>query len=191
MYHNFIEQTHFIGILMPPDIAGPLEDCRRWMAEQYGCRSGLKTPIHVTIVPPFHMDAGADCEPIAEALARSLSACRTAGRIPFKALIKGFSSFGGRTLFARVVPGPEWTSMRDAVYDELLGPLSSAGQKLKRDGRPFVPHLTIANRDIPDGACGAALAHFAPLRLEKEATINSITLFERQAGRWIVSSTLN
>ena len=32
-----------------------LEDCRRYMRENYGCKSGHGTPIHVTLVPPFHL----------------------------------------------------------------------------------------------------------------------------------------
>lgn len=54
--NNFPQQTHFIGVLVPDDITLTLEDCRRYMKERYGCRSGFQTPIHVTLVPPFHLN---------------------------------------------------------------------------------------------------------------------------------------
>ena len=52
---NFPQQTHFIGVLTPEDITLTLEDCRRYMNEAYGCRSGHLTPIHVTLIPPFRL----------------------------------------------------------------------------------------------------------------------------------------
>lgn len=52
---NFPQQTHFIGVLLPEDITLTLEDCRRYMREAYGCKSGHATPIHVTLVPPFRL----------------------------------------------------------------------------------------------------------------------------------------
>ena len=55
MKTDFIQQTHFIGVLVPEDIRATLEDCRRYMNEAYGCKSGHRTPIHVTLVPPFHL----------------------------------------------------------------------------------------------------------------------------------------
>ena len=38
--NNFTQQTHFIGVLLPEDITLTLEDCRRYMREAYGCKSG-------------------------------------------------------------------------------------------------------------------------------------------------------
>ena len=52
---NFPQQTHFIGVLLPEDISLTLEDCRRYMREAYGCKSGHVTPIHVTLIPPFRL----------------------------------------------------------------------------------------------------------------------------------------
>ena len=48
---TFPQQTHFLGVLIPEDITLTLEDCRRYMNEAYGCKSGYGTPIHVTLVP--------------------------------------------------------------------------------------------------------------------------------------------
>lgn len=48
---NFQQQTHFLGVLIPEDLTLTLEDCRRYMNEAYGCKSGYGTPIHVTLVP--------------------------------------------------------------------------------------------------------------------------------------------
>ncbi len=62
---NFPQQTHFIGVLTPEDITATLEDCRRYMNEAYGCRSGHSTPIHVTLVPPFRLSPEYSTEDLA------------------------------------------------------------------------------------------------------------------------------
>ena len=41
--NNFAQQTYFIGVLLPEDITLTLEDCRRYMKEAYGCKSGHGT----------------------------------------------------------------------------------------------------------------------------------------------------
>ena len=41
--NNFTQQTHFIGVLLPEDITLTQEDCRRYMKEAYGCKSGHGT----------------------------------------------------------------------------------------------------------------------------------------------------
>ena len=36
----FIQQTHFVGVLLPKDLEETLENCRKYMNRTYGCKSG-------------------------------------------------------------------------------------------------------------------------------------------------------
>lgn len=65
---NLPQQTHFIGVLTPEDITLTLEDCRRYMNEAYGCRSGHLTPIHVTLIPPFRLPDEYSTEDLVKAI---------------------------------------------------------------------------------------------------------------------------
>lgn len=49
----FIQQTHFVGVLLPKDLEETLENCRKYMNRTYGCKSGYGTPVHITLIPPF------------------------------------------------------------------------------------------------------------------------------------------
>lgn len=71
--NTFPEQTHFIGVLLPEDITLMLEDCRRYMRESYGCKSGYGTPVHVTLVPPFRLPKEYSTSDIAEAIADTVA----------------------------------------------------------------------------------------------------------------------
>ena len=73
MNRGFAEQTHFIGVLLPEDLTLRLQGYRRYMNQQYGCRSGHGTPIHVTLVPPFQLPVPCATAHIAAALSQMVA----------------------------------------------------------------------------------------------------------------------
>ena len=93
-----IRQTHFIGVLLPDDLARAVEECRRYMNRTYGCRSGYATPVHVTLVPPFALPREYTAADVVEALLRGVPQ-----DFGFIAHTENFDAFGDRTLFAAVV----------------------------------------------------------------------------------------
>ena len=129
--NNFPQQTHFIGVLLPEDITLTLEDCRRYMREAYGCKSGHATPIHVTLVPPFRLPD----EYTTEDFARAIETDVLPKGLGFTAHIDNFDAFGDRTLFAKVVTDEKWVALRDAVFSAVV---KAAPGCTKKDGRDEV-----------------------------------------------------
>ncbi|MCR4733810.1 MAG: 2'-5' RNA ligase family protein [Treponema sp.] len=182
--NNFPQQTHFLGVLIPEDITLTLEDCRRYMKEAYGCKSGYGTPIHVTLVPPFHLPEEYKTEDLIAAIEEMLSEvkCEKSEKgLGFTARINNFDAFGDRTIFAKVERDEKWVSLRDKV---LAAVLKAAPASTKKDKRPFQPHLTVANRDIPAGASVEALKVMNELELVEAFPVDNITIFERHGGKW-------
>ena len=174
---NFTQQTHFIGVLLPEDITLTLEDCRRYMREAYGCKSGHGTPIHVTLVPPFRLQEEYSTEDLARAIEKDV----LPKGLGFTAHIDNFAAFGDRTLFANVVAGDEWTRLRDETVKAVLNACPGC---TKKDQRPFQPHGTVANRDIPAGVMTEALQVMNELKLVEDFPVDNITIFERRGSRW-------
>ena len=169
-------QTHFIGVSVPDHLSSILSDCRSWMGEKFGCRSGFMTPFHVTLVPPFALS---DPELIGN-LAAAIASCARE-QSAFSARARGFGTFAERTLFARVEPDERWGLLREALYARLAAALPDL---LRKDTRPFVPHLTVANRDIPAFAVAPALRYLEEIALDETFPADNITLFERRHGVW-------
>jgi len=180
MNRGFAEQTHFIGVLLPEDLTQRLEGCRRYMNQQYGCRSGHGTPIHVTLVPPFQLPAPCTTADIAAALAQMVAEKKWHA---FNAKIEGFDAFGDRTLFAKVLPSAVWTAFRAAVCSAVAATSPGA---VRKDHRPFQPHITVANRDIPPGASTEALEYLNQMELKAAFPVDNITIFERKDRRWVI-----
>ncbi len=177
------QQTHFIGVLTPEDITLTLEDCRRYMNEAYGCRSGHLTPIHVTLIPPFRLPEEYSTEDLAKAIEQDVI---PAG-LHFTAKINNFDAFGDRTLFAKVERDDKWTALRDAVYSAVI---KAAPGCTKKDQRPFTPHLTVSNRDIPTGVTKDAIEVMNELNLVETFPVNNVTIFERKSSRWEAAVSL-
>ncbi len=184
-YKNFPQQTHFLGVLVPDDITLTLEDCRRYMNENYGCKSGYGTPIHVTLVPPFRLPEEFRTSDLAAAIEKEV--LPLAEKLRFDAHIENFDAFGDRTVFAKVIASKNWTALRDKVVAAVL---NAAPGCTKKDQRPFQPHLTVANRDIPAGASVNALKVLNELNLVEDFPVDNITIFERKGGRWEAAVTL-
>lgn len=184
-YKNFPQQTHFLGVLVPDDITLTLEDCRRYMNENYGCKSGYGTPIHVTLVPPFRLPEEFRTADLVAAIEKEV--LPLAEKLKFDAHIENFDAFGDRTVFAKVIASKNWTALRDKVVAAVL---NAAPGCTKKDQRPFQPHLTVANRDIPAGASVNALKVLNEMNLVEDFPVDNITIFERKGGRWEAAVTL-
>lgn len=177
----FPQQTHFVGVLLPEGIAGSLENCREYMRERYGCKSGQRTPLHVTLIPPFKFDDSYSERDLADAVYDAENTAHTENVLPFEVNVSGFGAFTERTVYAHVEDDERWAKLRNIVYEKLN---TSFPQMIRRDTRPFTPHITIANRDIPSGAVAEALQFFSGMNFSEKFTASEVTLFRRVNGLW-------
>ena len=170
--------THFIGVLVPLSLEETVQNCRAWMGERYGCRSGYRTTPHITLVSPFAALDDMDDQLLGELLSRW-----AASRQAFEGRVTGFGAFADRTIFARVVETLEWADWHDGLVKTLKG---SFPGMLPGNPRPFTPHLTVANRDIPADAFAPALRHFDALGLDESFPVDRLALFAFRGGQWTV-----
>ena len=180
---NIPQQAHFIGVLLPEDITLTLEDCRRYMNEVYGCKSGQGTPIHVTLVPPFRLQEEYSTADLISAIEKEV----LPQGLGFTAHIDNFDAFGDRTLFANVIADENWTKLRDKTIQAILNACPGC---TKKDKKPFQPHATVANRDIPVGVMTKSLEVMNELNLAEDFPVDNITIFERKGNRWEAGVTL-
>ena len=147
------------------------------MNQAYGCKSGHKTPIHVTLVPPFALQEEFSTGDLVSAIEKYV----LPQNLGFLAHIENFDAFGDRTIFANVISSEKWTKLRDETVKAILKTCPGC---TKKDQRPFYPHGTIANRDIPFGVMKKALETMNELNLVEDFPVDNITIFERQGFCW-------
>lgn len=170
--------THFVGVLVPERLADIVVDCRSWMTEYFGCRSGYRTAPHITLVAPF---AAADPDSGVELKSALYGWAKTAK--PFEARVTGFGAFAERTVYAHIDENPYWLEWHEGLTRALKDACPRAIPARKEK---FTPHLTVANRDIPRGGVPLALAHFAEMELHEEFAVDSAALFVWRNGAWFI-----
>lgn len=169
----------FVAVPLDRTAAAAIEPYRAYMREHYGCRSGQRTPPHITLIPPFKTE-DKSTEEVAAILLESVSSAQAILPLPFSSRALIFGAFGHRTLYAKILPDERWNSLRDTLWQTLSNELPLPPLRT-----PFIPHLTIANRDIPPQSIREALDHLNSKNVSLIFTVDRIALYELQEGCWM------
>lgn len=182
MKGNLPHHTHFIGIPVPTDLEDTIFECRNYMHEVYGCKSGYGTPPHITLIAPFSLPENLDDNDVLDALSAAMTQAFVQGAFPFEVKISGFGCFSDRTLFAHVEDSNCWQKIYSIFSKAFTQKIPGC---IKRTDRKFYPHLSVANRDIPTSAMNKVLKHFAELNLNETFIAEEIAIYTRTlTGGW-------
>ena len=129
-----INHSYFIAITLPEPLHSEIESIKKNISAQYGTRSVLRSPAHITIVPPFFW--GNETE-----LLDFLN------EFPFSEFtieLKNYNRFEQRVIFIDVVENKALMDLHQQFNIQFFKRFSGLNKK-----RPYVfhPHITIGNRD--------------------------------------------
>lgn len=173
---------YFIAILCPSYIDDKILRFKQWMKEQFGCVVALKSPSHITLIPPFWLDIEQEPQ-----LIQILNAFNSdLGSLEIQ--LKGFSHFGKRVLFVQVVNNAGLQELKIQVESHFVASFSDS---IKPDDRSFQPHVTIATRDIKPSDFMLAWDHFMNKNFDETFSAITISLLKLHPGRWNILSERN
>ena len=171
---------YFIALVLPEFLQQKILPLKQKMYDQYGCRTGLKSPAHITLLPPYWMDESLEKELIADLdmLSSQFE--------PFTLHTAGFSCFRPRTIFIATAASEELNRIK-AVSDVFFG--TRFVYKMKTDRRPFHPHITIATRDLAPKDFYDAWPFFEKGVFSESFEVNSMSLLRHNQKNWDVVHT--
>jgi 2'-5' RNA ligase len=176
---NQSKQRFFIALVPPPDIEQHITEIQQYFAEHYNSRGALNSPPHITLQPPFHSLAE-DVPKLEESLNQF-----SVNRRPIPVTLSGFAAFAPRVIYVDVVKSPELLEIHSYLMSYMeanLGIVDRVSQS-----RPFVPHMTVAFRDLTKENFQAAWLEFAGRELHLEFTASALTLLLHDGSRWNMS----
>src|SRR5574339_451119 len=91
-YGCFIMNMYFIAIVVPEEINQQILKWKNYFKENFECTVALKSPAHITIIPPFWMN-----EELENDLVPSIRECSTTEN-KFEITLKDFSAFKQKVL---------------------------------------------------------------------------------------------
>ena len=172
-------QMFFTAIVLPNNLNEKILSYKKWVQEKYGCRVGMKSPAHITLLPPFWTEPANE-----ERLKQELQV--VCNSFPsFVVETNNFSAFKPRTLFIAVKENERLNQLKKMTDNYFRG--TNYGVKI--DGRPFHPHITIATRDLHKKDFTDAWPHFENKKFEEGFEAAGISLLKHNGRTWDVVFT--
>jgi 2'-5' RNA ligase len=106
----------------------------------------------------------------------------------FPVQLKNFAAFKPRVIYVDVLPGTPLNELRTALETTLL---QSNRFPIKKEERPFHPHVTIANRDLRNEDFPQAWQHFQQLNYEASFTASAIALLRHNGRLWEIAHSFS
>ena len=166
---------YYIAIACPREVDDKVMVFKKWMKEQFGSVVALKSPAHITLIPPAWINISKETE----MLQRFQSFSRDGEELCIR--LDGFSHFGKRVLFIRVNENPALQQLQRQTEKHFFQYFEDV---LKKDTRPFHPHITIANRDMKPGDFEKAWQYFSEKKFNEAFSAKAISLFKLIQGKW-------
>lgn len=171
---------HFIAIVTPNDINQQVLEWKHYMLQQFNCKVALKSPAHITLIPPFRMPDA--MQPDLKAVLRSFAGTHTS----FPVQLKDFAAFKPRVIYVHVQPNARLNALKASLEASLL---HDNRFPIKKEERPYHPHVTIANRDLAAANFPTAWQHFQAISYEETFTANAIALLRHNGQVWDVAAS--
>ena len=135
-----MDPLKLIAILVPEPIRSQVLAEQQHIADTWGPKHALRTPPHLTIIPPLTVDDNTDVviRDIAVTIAQRTSL--------FNLKLHGYGAFKPRVVFIQ----PENSDALQDLYTQWRTLLERGTPHLLRKypDRPYHPHLTLAHRDV-------------------------------------------
>ncbi len=166
---------YFFAILCPGELNHKIQPFKLWMKEHYGTAAALKSPAHITMIQPFWLE-----ETREENLAQTFQLFKS-DMDELEIQLDGFSHFGKKVLFVKVKEDPALEELKHQAENHFL---LSFSDRIKKDDRPFHPHVTIATRDLKPGDFDKAWLHFSEKIFKESFRARAISLLKLVDGKW-------
>jgi 2'-5' RNA ligase len=171
---------YFIAIIAPAEINEEVLKWKLFMKERFGCVVALRSPSHITLIPPFWMEQARESK-----LKQAITGF--AGKKgSFEINLKDFSAFKPRVIYVDVVPNESLQKLHAELQDFFIGSDLFA---IDKDERPYHPHVTIATRDLHKKAFNDAWKIFKEKKYEVSWAAKGISLLKHNQKNWDVIFT--
>lgn len=168
------QNLYFIAIMPHHELQNEVTSFKNYIKEKYFSRAALNSPPHITLFPPFKWE-----EENEKILSKSLSAF-VQNRQIFNVDLNGFDRFSHRVIFIK----PILSHPLNRLQEELAQHLKSLNLINPDEKRIYLPHMTIANRDLKKNLFYPVWNEFKENDFKRSFEVNSIVLLKHNGKFW-------
>ena len=171
---------YFIAIVAPEEINQQVLKWKKYFKDHFECTVALKSPAHITLIPPFWMK-----EDLEDDLINSIKDF-SGTKNKFEITLKDFEAFKPKVIFVDVVK----CEVLNDIYRSFANYIFSENKfPIKKDDRPFHPHVTLATRDLYKKAFLEVWEIFSKKKYEAFWIVSGISLLRHNKKNWDVIFT--
>jgi len=171
---------YFVALVAPEEIDRQILKWKNFFKENYGCTVALKSPAHITLIPPFWMNEGLEKD-----LIKSIDELSTA-KNKFEITLKDFAAFKPRVIYVDVLKNELLNGLHESLSDFIY---KQNKFPIKKEDRSFHPHVTLATRDLYKKAFYEAWEIFSVRKYEALWLVKGISLLRHNKKNWDVIFT--
>jgi len=171
---------YFIALVLPEKINDDILKWKLFMKDHFDCVAALRSPAHITLVPPFWMKDDLENK-LTDAITQF-----SQHQVPLEISLKNFAAFKPRVIYAEVLSTPYLQTLHSQLFEYLI---ALDRFPIKKDDRSFHPHVTIATRDLHKKAFHAAWEEFKNKSYNAVTWIDGISLLKHNQKNWDVVFT--
>jgi 2'-5' RNA ligase len=168
------EKLYFIAIIPPQPYKEKIAGIKQSFAEIYHVSHALKSPPHITLIPPFKLNESKEKE-VTLFLEKFVENATS-----FQLVIEDYGSFKPRVIFLK----PILNELFKCLYESISSDFYTLFPVGKASKRPFHPHLTIAFRDLKPNIFYKAWDELKSKRFKAEFIIDRIFLLKHDGRKW-------
>ena len=173
-------KMYFVALVAPQEINEQVLKWKNFFKEHFQCIVALKSPAHITLIPPFWMKEELEPDLISSIIEFSTQKSK------FEVILKDFASFKPRVIYIDVAKNEILQDLYDSLNDFIC---KLDKFPAKKEERPFHPHVTLATRDLYKKAFYEAWPHFSAKKYEAHWKVNGISLLLHNKKNWDVIFT--
>jgi 2'-5' RNA ligase len=176
-------KLYYIALVLPEPLQSEITAFKTDIHQRFGAKSALKSPVHITLFPPFRWDS--TNENALKTAITDFSLAYFQKRRPLSVSFKNFDFFRKSTIFIQ----PESNENLNLMRTELLNYLSThINLRDEKDaGRSYHPRVTIVNRDISETYFEIIWAEYSSKTFTAGFEINGISLLKKGDVKWEVT----
>ena len=176
MNHPADSDRYFVALVPPPPLRDQIITLQEQIAVRCASRAALRSPPHLTLQPPFVWPS-AELTSLEQTLAVA-----ALSHPPLPIQLSGYGAFAPRVIYIQVQPSQALITLQGDLRARFADHLGvTAGPR-----RPFVPHLTVAFRDLSPTAFRRVWPDLQVQPWEATFWATALTLLRHDGQGWQV-----
>ena len=174
-------QLKLLAIVLPEPVFSFVIEQQTFIANTWGPRRALRTPPHLTLVPPLMLS------PPEEHVLSEI--CEKAAlEIPkFNLTFCSFDHFPEKVVFLKPKPSEELQNLYKTLNDEAQREIPHAMKRYSE--RQFYPHVTLAHRDVTPDKFQNIKSYYDQVSIHVVTLIDKFHILSHTSQGWKIGQT--